>query len=76
MVHILLVSFPDLATHGRLMNVTPGVSKMEPTTYSTNLIVKMLNEFSVGECDERNSLAVLCYSVGITLLPGIDFFCH
>lgn len=33
------------------MNVIHGVSKMEPTTYSTNLIVKMLNEFSAGECD-------------------------
>lgn len=52
----------------------PGVSKMEPRTYSTNLIVKMLNEFSAGAYDERNSLAVLCYIVGIAVLPGIDFF--
>lgn len=33
------------------MNVIRGVSKMKLVIYSINLVVKMFNEFLVGECD-------------------------
>lgn len=49
-------------------------STMEPTTYSTNLITKMFNEFSAWACDRQNSLVIMLYRLILTDLPWIYFY--
>lgn len=63
------------------MNVTQGVSTVEPTTRSTNLIVKMLNDFSARACGKQNSghhalqISHHCFYLGysfISIVPAVE----
>lgn len=59
--------------------MTHGVSTVEPTTCSTNLISKMLNEFSAPARDKQNSLVITlyrhhCFTLDIVLQTKIFLY--